>query len=111
VPTGDQLRVLARAQQLDGVVDGLGDLVVKGCGIIASPPRLRARLSRGVAGISMSVIPRGASASTTALITAAVAAIVPVSPTPLSAIIQPEGGSGGGYDRPDERSRRGRSEL
>ena len=96
---GEQLRVLAGAEQLDRVLDGLGDLVVERCGDHRAPPSWIARQTRsGVAGMSMSVTPKGESASTTAFMTAAVEAIVPVSPTPLT----PSGFVGLGRLRPVE---------
>ena len=56
-------------------------------------PGLAARHTRsGVHGIAMSLTPIGRSASTTALTTAGVDAIVPASPTPLV----PSGWSGAG---------------
>ena len=67
------------------MVDGLGELVVEGCGDHFAPPSCSARQTfSGLAGIVTSVTPYGESASTTALITAGVEAIVPVSPTPLT---------------------------
>src|SRR5439155_27136855 len=81
---GEDLCVLTRAEQLDGVLDGLGDLVVerRRDHVLASSSARQTR--SGVAGISKSVTPKGTSASTTAFITAAVEAMVPVSPTPFT---------------------------
>jgi hypothetical protein len=80
----EELRVVARAEQLDRLLDGLGDFVVERRRD-HDVTSFNARHTRsGVAGISMSVMPRVAKASTTAFITAAVEAIVPVSPTPFT---------------------------
>ena len=85
VPAGEHLRVaVARAEQLDALLDALGDLVVERCRDHDFASSIARQTRSGVAGIWMSVTPRCESASTTALITAGAAAIVPVSPTPLT---------------------------
>src|SRR5439155_1479243 len=79
-----QLRIRVRAEQLRGVLDRFRDLVLERCRDHALASS-RARQTRsGVAGISMSWTPNGVRASTTALITAGVEAIAPVSPTPFT---------------------------
>src|SRR6266508_2895861 len=90
----EELCFLARAEQHDGVVDRLGDFVVERCGNHCRPSCIARQTRSGVAGMSMSVTPYGASASITALITAGVDAIVPVSPTPFD----PRGWVGLGAD-------------
>ena len=72
------------AEQLDRVLDALGDLVVERCGNHDLTSSIARHTLSGVAGIWMSVTPRCESASTTALMTAGAAAIVPVSPTPFT---------------------------
>src|SRR5204862_6811972 len=79
-----QLGILPPAEQLDGVLDGLGDLVVERCGNHRFASSSARQTRSGVAGIWMSVTPSAASASQTALITAAGEAIAPVSPTPFT---------------------------
>src|SRR5207248_10893852 len=49
-----------------------------------APPESARQTRSGLHGIATSVTPRGRSASTTALTTAGVDAIVPASPTPLT---------------------------
>src|SRR6266545_284816 len=79
-----QLRVFARTQQLDRMLDRLRDLVVERRRNHRFASSIARQTRSGVAGISRSVIPYGESASTTAFITAAVEAMVPVSPTPFT---------------------------
>src|SRR5262249_51242375 len=83
MPAGKELRVFA-SEQLDRVLDGLRHLVLERSRdhVLASWIALHTR--SGDAGICTSATPRGASASTTAFITAAGDAIAPVSPTPLT---------------------------
>ena len=58
VPAREELRVGAGAEELDRVVDGLGDLVVEGCGDHFAPPSCSARQTfSGLAGIVTSVTP------------------------------------------------------
>ena len=66
------------------MVDALGDVVVERCRDHAFASSIARQTRSGVAGIWMSFTPRWESASTTALITAGAAAIVPVSPTPFT---------------------------
>src|SRR5947208_7851621 len=80
----EQLRVFARAEQLDRLLRRLSDFVVERRGNHGATSSIARQTRSGVAGMSMLVTPRADSASTTALITAAVDAIVPVSPTPLT---------------------------
>ena len=81
----EQLRVTpARGEELDRMVDALGDVVVEPCWDHAFASWIARQTRSGVAGIWMSFTPRWESASTTALITAGAAAIVPVSPTPFT---------------------------
>src|SRR6266498_5127569 len=81
---GEELCVLTRTKQFDRVLDGLGDLVVERRRDHVLASSIARQTRSGVAGMSTSVTPKGASASTTAFITAAVEAIVPVSPTPFT---------------------------
>src|SRR4051794_17360974 len=82
----EDLRVVATAEQRDRMLDRLGNLVVERsrdhCCTSSSARQTRS----GVAGMSMSVTPSSASASTMAFITAAGEAIAPVSPTPFTPI-------------------------
>ncbi len=58
VPAREELRVRAGAEELDRVVDGLGELVVEGCGDHFAPPSCSARQTfSGLAGIVTSVTP------------------------------------------------------
>ena len=58
VAAGEELRLPAGAEELDRVVDGLGDLVVERCRDHFAPPSWIARQTRsGLAGISTSVTP------------------------------------------------------
>jgi hypothetical protein len=58
VAAGNQLRVVARAEELDRAFDGVGDLVVERGRDHRAPPSLIARQTRsGLAGISTSVTP------------------------------------------------------
>src|SRR5437763_4991791 len=84
MPACEQLRVLAVAEQLDRVLDGLRHLVVERSRDHRRTSSSARQTRSGVAGIEMSSIPSSASASTTAFITAAGAAIAPVSPTPFT---------------------------
>ena len=82
---GEELRVSpAFGDQLDRVVDTLGDVVVERCGNHVFASSIARQTRSGVAGIWMSFTPRCERASSTALITAGAAAIVPVSPTPFT---------------------------
>ena len=80
----EELRVFPLAEELDRVIDALGDLVVERCGNHDLTSSIAFQTRSGVAGSGMSVTPRCESASTTALMTAGAAAIVPVSPTPFT---------------------------
>src|SRR4029453_15783989 len=71
-------------EQGERVVDRLGDLIVERCGDHCFASSIARQTRSGVAGIWMSVTPRCETASSTALITAGAAAIVPVSPTPFA---------------------------
>ena len=84
VPAGEQLRVLPLAEELDRVLGALGDLVVERSRDHDLTSWIARQTRSGVAGIWTSVTPRCESASTTALMTAGAAAIVPVSPTPFT---------------------------
>src|SRR5262245_10880620 len=84
MPAGEQLRVGVGGEQLARVLDALRDLVVEPCGNHCFASSIARQTRSGLAGIWTSVTPRCDSASTTALITAADAAIVPVSPTPFT---------------------------
>ena len=84
VPACQHLRVGIRAEQATGMLDRLRQLVVERCRDHDFASSIARQTLSGVAGIWISVTPRCASASTTALITAGAAAIVPVSPTPLA---------------------------
>src|SRR5690606_40364751 len=88
LPAGQRLGVLTRlGQRLARLLEGAGTDVLEGSGDHAAPPfaLCRARQTRsGVHGIRTSFTPYGRSASTTALTTAGVAAMVPASPTPLT---------------------------
>ena len=92
-PAREELRVVAvLGDQRHGLVGRVGADVVERGGDHCTPPEplpdrdawIAAQTRSGVAGMSMSVTPRGASASTTAFITAGVAAIVPASPMPFT---------------------------
>ena len=72
------------AEQVERVLDRLGHLVVERCRDHCLASSIARQTRSGVAGIWMSVTPRWESASSTALITAGAAAIVPVSPTPFA---------------------------
>src|SRR4029079_9050598 len=81
----EQLRVSpALAEELDGMVDALGDVVVERCGDHDFASWIARQTRSGVAGIWMSLTSRCDRPSSTALITAGAAAIVPVSPTPFT---------------------------
>src|SRR2546422_203282 len=84
MPAREHLGVLAVAEQLDRMVGGLGDLVVERRRDHGRTSFSARQTRSGVAGMSMSVMPSSASASTTAFITAAGEAIAPVSPTPFT---------------------------
>src|ERR671914_498825 len=85
---GQELGVLPVApQQLDGLVDRPGHLVLERRGDHSWPPFARwivLHTVSGSPGRSISVTPRWDSASTTAFTTAGGEAMVPVSPTPLT---------------------------
>ena len=83
-PPAISLASSSAAEQLERVVDALGDLVVEPCRDHCFASSIARQTRSGVAGIWISVTPRCESASTTALITAGAAAIVPVSPTPFA---------------------------
>ena len=53
----EQLRVVAFAEQLDGVLDGIRDLVVERCGNHRLASSIARHTRSGEAGISRSVIP------------------------------------------------------
>src|SRR6266540_1322086 len=87
--TRDELGIGAAAEQLDRVLDRLRDLVVElGRDHVLSPPSAASSIARhtrsGVAGMSSSSTPRWDRLSIRAFMTAAGAAIVPVSPTPFT---------------------------
>src|SRR4029079_8744013 len=88
VHAGEQLRVLAAvAQRGERVVERLGrDVVELGRDHAGAPPFSWSvsHTRIGVSGMLMKSTPRGRSASMTAFVTAALAAIVPASPTPLT---------------------------
>ena len=84
VPTGEQLRVLPLREELDRVIGMLGDDVVEPCRDHRATSSIAVQTRSGVAGSCTSVTPRCERASTTALMTAGAAAIVPVSPTPFT---------------------------
>ena len=84
VAAGDELGVLLRAQQLEGVVGQLRDLVVEACRDHDRASWIAFQTLSGVAGRSRSVTPRCERASMTAPTTAGGAAIVPASPIPLT---------------------------
>ena len=73
------------AEQLERVLDRLGHLVVERCGDHCLASSIARQTRSGVAGIWISVTPRCESASSTALITAGAAAIVPGLPHALRA--------------------------
>src|SRR5690606_15722017 len=87
-------RVPALPEQLDGLVDRRGPLVVERSRGHGAPSPSPAEPDRGcwaasharpgVAGMAMSVMPNGESASTMALTTAGAAPMVPASPMPLT---------------------------
>src|SRR5580704_2485157 len=88
---GEQLRVLAAVcKVLDRLVERLGSGVIELGGNHAAPPfaplaaEIASQIRIGLSGMLMKSTPRGRSASITALVTAALAAIVPASPTPLA---------------------------
>ena len=83
VAAGEEFRI-AVAEQLERVVDALGEVVVERRGDHCLASSIARQTLSGVVGIPMSVTPRCESASTTAFTTAGAAAIVPVSPTPLT---------------------------
>ena len=92
-PAGEQLRLFLGAEGLGGVGDALGPLIVEvvhGCLSLIPPPgawswpRSPRHTRSGVAGMSRSPTPSGASASTTAFMIAAGAPIAPASPQPLT---------------------------
>ena len=83
-PPASSFASLVRAEQLDRMIDALGTLVVERCGDHCFASWIARQTRSGVAGIWTSVTPRWDRASTTAFITAAPDAIVPVSPTPLT---------------------------
>src|SRR5438270_474156 len=87
VAAGEDLGLLPVFDQLgDRLRHGARNDVIEGGWNHRPVPPLRCiscQTFSGVAGIVMSLTPNGASASTTALITAALDAIVPASPTPL----------------------------
>ena len=83
-PPASSLRVGIACRAGRGLLDRIGDLVVERCGDHCLASSIARQTRSGVAGIWMSVTPRCESASTTALITAGAAAIVPVSPTPFA---------------------------
>src|SRR5204863_5779411 len=76
------------AQQRDGFLGRTGPGVVELGGNHREPPEawMAAHTRLGEAGMSMSVTPKGCRASTMALITAGVEAMVPASPMPLTPI-------------------------
>src|SRR2546430_9476029 len=90
--SGQQLGVLVLAQEVDGLLDRFGPLVVERCrdhrlpSLLAFPfaSRIVRHTRSGDMGRSMSVTPRWESASMTAFTTAGGEAMVPVSPTPLT---------------------------
>src|SRR5439155_9016505 len=89
MPAGDELGVAVRlTEQLDGVVDGVGALVLERCGNHCPPPPLACWMAfqtfSGETGRWMSVTPKCESASTTAFTIAGGEAMVPVSPTPFT---------------------------
>ncbi len=72
------------AEELDRVIGMLGDDVVERRRDHRATSSIAVQTRSGVAGSWTSVTPRCESASTTALMTAGAAAIVPVSPTPFT---------------------------
>ena len=90
---GDRPRALDLAEQGDRLVETRRPVVLElgwttSCTSHPPPPPFASRIARrtrsGVNGMSRCRIPSGASASMTAFATAAVDAIVPVSPAPLT---------------------------
>src|SRR5207245_3695775 len=75
VPAREQLCVVSRAEQLDRLVDGLGDLVVERRRNHVPTSPIARQTRSGVAGISTSVTPRVDNASTISLITAGLGAV------------------------------------
>ena len=91
MPSGEQLGLVAvRGEQAEGLVDRRHPLIVernRDHGRPSCPmPRIACQTRSGVAGMSRSRTPKGARASITAFMTAGVAAMVPVSPTPFTPI-------------------------
>src|SRR6202035_2715674 len=72
------------AEVLRRLVHRGGDGVLEGCRDHARASWMSDQMRSGRAGISTCLMPNGERASTTALITAALAAIVPASPMPLT---------------------------
>src|SRR5205823_13460718 len=85
VPAGEKLRVLTEfAEQLGSLLHRRGTCVFEcGWNHLRAPFMMCQSLS-GVAGMSTCLMPSGLSASQMALITAALAAIVPASPMPFT---------------------------
>src|SRR5438094_647012 len=81
---GQRLGVAAElAEQADGVGGRLGGVVLERCRFHCDAPSMRSRMCDGVSGWTLTaVIPSGASASATALITAGGAPMAPPSPMP-----------------------------
>src|SRR5262249_39185439 len=87
VAAGQDLGAVAElVEQLDRLVDARRRLVLECGGDHRAPPWMMRQTFSAVIGISTSLTPRCASASTTALTTAGVEPIVPASPTPLAPI-------------------------
>src|ERR1700754_1440439 len=91
VSAGEQLGILATVHEhLDRLIQRPGDRVVEFGGDHAGAPAfplaswIAPQIRIGLSGMSMNVTPSDRSASSTALRTAGVAAIVPASPTPLT---------------------------
>src|SRR6185436_1246545 len=84
LPAGEQLGRFVAPQQRDRVAHRLRTVELEA--LHATPPAaLMARQTlSGVAGMSMSLTPSGARASSTALITAGGTPMAPTSPTPLA---------------------------
>src|SRR5205085_6008616 len=87
VAPGQQLGVVTvLAQEGDGLLGRARPGVVELGRDHLLPPWIAAHTRLGDAGMSMSVTPKGCRASTMALITAGVEAIVPASPMPFTPI-------------------------
>src|ERR1035441_8301645 len=88
MPAGQQLGVLAVLLQLaDRFLERLRSPILELSGDHAAPPfasEMASQTRNGLSGMLMKSTPRGRRASITALLTAALAAIVPASPQPLT---------------------------